>query len=208
METIASDMRWIHPTVIFSVPRIYEAAYKRVGLRMNHVNRWSRALFDRGLAAGRDRLRVGAVKPGWRAALVLGLVDRFVFARVRAGLGGKLRVAISGGAPLAPEIAEFFHIVGIKILEGYGLTETSTVSHVNRPDHFRLGTVGLPLDGTLCRIAADGEILLRGPHIFKGYYRDIITTEEASTPRVGFIPETSVLSTKRGSCGSRSVRRT
>lgn len=69
--------------------------------------------------------------------------------------------------------------MGIKILEGYGLTETSTVSHVNRPDRFKLGTVGLRLDGTLCRIAADGEILLRGPHIFKGYFRDVITTEEA-----------------------------
>jgi long-chain acyl-CoA synthetase len=89
-----------------------------------------------------------------------------------------LRWAISGGAPLSPEIAEFFHSLGIKILEGYGLTETSTVSHVNRAERFKFGTVGLPLDGVECRIASDGEILLRGPSVFKGYYRDSKGTQE------------------------------
>ncbi len=88
-------------------------------------------------------------------------------------------MAISGGAALGPDIAEFFDVLGILILEGYGLTETSTVSHVNRLQNHKFGTVGLPLEGTSCRIAPDGEILLRGPHIFKSYYRNAMATEEA-----------------------------
>jgi long-chain acyl-CoA synthetase len=88
-------------------------------------------------------------------------------------------MAISGGAPLSPEIAEFFHAMGVLILEGYGLTETSTVSHVNRPQRFVFGTVGLPLNGVECRIASDGEILLRGPNILKCYFRDPEATRHA-----------------------------
>jgi long-chain acyl-CoA synthetase len=107
------------------------------------------------------------------------IVDRLVFNRVRAGFGGRLRLAICGGAPLSPDIAAFFQGLGIPVLEGYGLTETSTVSHVNRPGRVKLGTVGLPLEGTDCRIAEDGEILLRGPNIFKCYFRDLIATEAA-----------------------------
>jgi long-chain acyl-CoA synthetase len=100
-----------------------------------------------------------------------------------------VRVAISGGAALAPEIAEFFHAAGMLILEGYGLTETSTVSHVNRPDRFKFGTVGLPLEGVECTITADGEILLRGPNIFKGYFRDRLATEAAIDPEGWFHTE-------------------
>jgi long-chain acyl-CoA synthetase len=111
--------------------------------------------------------------------LAVGVADLLIFSRVRSAFGGRLRLAISGGAPLSPEIAGFFHALGIVVLEGYGLTETSTVSHVNRPEHFRLGTVGLPLAGMECRVMDDGEILLRGPSIFKAYFRDLLATEEA-----------------------------
>jgi len=90
-----------------------------------------------------------------------------------------LRMMISGSAPLRPELAEFFHAMGLPVYEGYGLTETATVSHANRLDAFKFGTVGLPLAGTACRIAPDGEILLRGPHIFKSYFRDLWATAEA-----------------------------
>ena len=106
------------------------------------------------------------------------IAHRLVFAKIHQAFGGRLRLAISGGAPLAPEIAEFFHTLGILVLEGYGLTETSTVSHVNRANRYRFGTVGIPLDGVECRIALDGEILLRGRNIFKGYYRDPKGTQE------------------------------
>jgi long-chain acyl-CoA synthetase len=130
---------------------------------------------------GKERVRLleQGKNPSWRRSLAFALIDRLLLSRLRAGFGGRLRLAIAGGAPLSAEIAEFFHAIGIVVLEGYGLTETSTVSHVNRPVRIKLGTVGLPLDGTTCRIADDGEILLRGPHIFKCYYRDLMATEEA-----------------------------
>jgi long-chain acyl-CoA synthetase len=181
IETVTSDLKMIRPTVIFSVPRIYQNAYNRIHQRVGRVGGWRRSLFEWALAEANERCaqrdsanrlaRLREVGCAWAA--------RLIFAPVRAGFGGRLRLAISGGAPLPPEIGAFFHAIGIKLLEGYGLTETSTVSHVNRPGHFKLGTVGLPLDGTECVVAPDGEILLRGPHIFKCYYRDLIATDEA-----------------------------
>jgi long-chain acyl-CoA synthetase len=108
-----------------------------------------------------------------------GLAHRLVYSQIHAAFGGRLRLAISGGAPLAPEIATFFHSIGILILEGYGLTESATVSHANRPERLKFGTVGLPLPGVECRTCNDGEILLRGPNILKGYYRDPESTREA-----------------------------
>jgi long-chain acyl-CoA synthetase len=109
------------------------------------------------------------------------VADRLVFSKVKARLGGELRVAISGGAPLAREIAEFFHALGILILEGYGQTECTSASHVNRPSRYRFGTVGLPLAGVECRLAGDGEVLLRGENVFAGYYGDEKATREALT---------------------------
>ena len=181
IETIPSDLRAIRPSVLFSVPRIYENAYNRIRLRLKSASAWRRTVYEWGLA--REKRRVESHQQGrssnWRSSLGFNLVNRFLFARVRAAFGGRLRVAISGSAPLASDIALFFRAIGIPILEGYGLTETSTVSHVNRSDNFKLGTVGLPIPGAECRIAADGEILLRGPHIFKSYFRDLLATEEA-----------------------------
>lgn len=179
IETIPRDLRTIRPTVIFSVPRIYQNAYHRIRLRMDRAGAWRRKFFNWGISVARQRIQSNGKKLGWRTALAFACVDRLMLSRVRAAFGGRLRLAISGGAPLAPDIAEFFHALGIVVLEGYGLTETSTVSHVNRPWNFKLGTVGLPLEGMMCRIAPDGEILLRGPNIFKSYYRDLMATEEA-----------------------------
>ena len=181
IETIPSDLRAIRPSVLFCVPRIYESAHSRIRHRLKSASPWRRKMYEWGLTRG--KLRVESHQQNrssnWRSSLGINLVNRWLFARVRAAFGGRLRVAISGSAPLPVELALYFRAIGIPILEGYGLTETSTVSHVNRADNFKLGTVGLPLPGTECRIAADGEIQLRGPHIFKSYFRDLLATEEA-----------------------------
>jgi long-chain acyl-CoA synthetase len=181
IETIPTDLRTIRPTVIFSVPRIYENAYHRIRLRMERADAWRRKIFNWGLSVEKQRIQKhrGEKTLSWGTTLAFRCVDRLIFSRVRAAFGGRLRLAISGGASLDQDISEFFHALGILILEGYGLTETSTVSHVNRPQNYKFGTVGLPLEGTECRVASDGEILLRGPHIFKSYYRDLMATEEA-----------------------------
>ena len=179
IETIPSDLHAIRPTIIFSVPRIYQNAYNRIRLRMGRASAWRKNIFNWGLRVGMKRIHNQKAGASWPTALAFACVNRLIFARVRATFGGRLRLAISGGAALGPDIAEFFQALGILILEGYGLTETSTVSHVNRPQSHKFGTVGLPLEGTSCRLGWDGEILLRGPHIFKCYYRDVMATEEA-----------------------------
>ena len=106
------------------------------------------------------------------------VADRLVYSKIKARLGGRLRVANAGGAPLSRDIAEFFHAIDILILEGYGLSEVTTAATVNRRDDFKFGTVGKPLPGVEIRIADDGEILLRSNTVFKGYYRDEEATRE------------------------------
>ncbi|MGH7769754.1 MAG: AMP-dependent synthetase/ligase, partial [Candidatus Binatia bacterium] len=175
------DLLEVRPTILVSVPRIYENAYARVRSRAEAGSRLRRSIFHWAVSVG-ARWSVHRIE-GKRIGLLLralhGLAHRLVFSQIHGAFGGNLRLAISGGAPLAPEIAKFFHSVGILILEGYGLTESSTVSHANRPERLNFGTVGLPLPGVECRTGADGEILLRGPNILKGYYRDPEGTREA-----------------------------
>ncbi len=180
IETVARDLLVIRPTLLFSVPRIYENAYSRIRSRIAMGGMFRRYLFRWAISVGRrfSRYERKGIRVSWSLGVARYLAYLLVFSKIHQSFGGRLRVAISGGAPLSPEIAEFFHSLGIKILEGYGLTETSTVSHVNRTERFKFGTVGLPLDGVECRIASDGEILLRGPNVFKGYYRDSKGTQE------------------------------
>jgi long-chain acyl-CoA synthetase len=115
-------------------------------------------------------------------AAQLALADRLVFAKVRARLGGRLRFAVSGGAPLPVDVAEFFHALGVVILEGYGQTECTTASHVNRPDRYRFGTVGVPVPGIEAKVADDGEVMLQGETVFAGYWGDERATREVLTP--------------------------
>ncbi|MDZ7780863.1 MAG: long-chain fatty acid--CoA ligase [Gemmatimonadota bacterium] len=170
IDTLTDDMKVIQPTVVVSVPRIYEKVHNRVmaatGVKKLLV-RWGARVADR---AADDRLAGRPVKG--LLALQYRIADRLVFSKVRDAVGGRIRIFVSGGGPLAPELNRFFYSIGLTILEGYGLTETSPVTNVNTEEDFRIGTVGKPVAGTEVRIADDGEILVRGPQVMKGYYKN------------------------------------
>ena len=164
----------VRPTLLPSVPRVYEKVHSAVQARFDEATGVRRRLVDWALPVGREvsrREAEGRPVPRLLRAKYR-LADRLVFSKVRERLGGRLRIPISGGAPLAKEIAEFFDGVGIRIVEGYGLTECTTACATNIPDRYRFGTVGQPLPGFDVRIADDGEILVRSETVFQGYYRD------------------------------------
>jgi long-chain acyl-CoA synthetase len=176
-------MQEVHPTIVISVPRLYEKVYARI-LERALAGPWlKRQLFFAAKRAGlaHTRTLLSGRQPSVFLRLAAATAQHLVFSRLRAPLGGKLRFFISGGAPLAKEIAEFFLAAGLPIYEGYGLTETSPVLSANFPGKHRPGTVGRPLANTTIRIAADGEILARGPGIFSGYWNDPDRTAAAFT---------------------------
>ena len=180
IETLSADLQTVRPTLLFSVPRIYENAYRRIHNRVESSSAIKQRLFRWAVAVGK-RYNHGARRGescGPWLRLRHRIADALVLSKVRQGMGGRLRLALSGGAPLSEAIADFFQGLGVWIVEGYGLTETSTVTHVNRLDRYRVGTVGLPLDGVECRIAGDGEILIRGANVMKGYFKDPAATRE------------------------------
>jgi long-chain acyl-CoA synthetase len=176
IDDVAKAFTEVRPTIAVAVPRVYEKLYARIltatGLKLRLV------LWARGVALEyAERVLSRRPVPGL-LRLQHRLADGLVYRKVRDRLGGRIRFFISGGAPLNPQIAYFFHGCGVRILEGYGLTETSPVTNVNPPDAVRIGTVGPPIPGTEMRIAADGEILVRGPQVMKGYYRNADATAE------------------------------
>ncbi len=181
IDAVAQNLGEIRPTVMASVPRLFEKVHARIldSVRASPFVR--RAIFAAALSIGRRQARVYV--DGRRAPLPIRLLhplaDHLVFAKLRARLGGRVRFFISGGAPLSPEISLFFHAAGIRVLEGYGLTETSPVIAVNTLDRTRIGTVGPIVPGVEVTIAADGEILVRGPNVMKGYFRNEQATREA-----------------------------
>jgi long-chain acyl-CoA synthetase len=177
---VAEALPGVRPTVFPSVPRIYEKIHTNVVARFDEATGLRRALIDWALKVGRRasalRLEGGSLPPV--LALQHRLADRLVYSKVKGRLGGRFRVGVSGGAPLAGEIAEFFHALDILILEGYGLTECTTAATVNRINRFRFGTVGLPLPDVELRLESDGELLIRSPTVFAGYYKDEEATRE------------------------------
>jgi len=181
IDTVPQNLQEIRPTVMASVPRLFEKVHARILDSVAAASAVRRLLFGIALKVGRASARatLAGRRPPLAARLLHPLTDSLVFAKVRDRLGGRLRFLISGGAPLSPEIAEFFYAAGIRILEGYGLTETSPVIAVNTLERTRIGTVGPVVPGVEVRIAEDGEILTRGPHVMKGYFRDEAATREA-----------------------------
>jgi long-chain acyl-CoA synthetase len=170
---LVDNLAVVRPTYMAAAPRIFEKIYNKVIGQAKQAGGLKLKIFKWALAVGR---RVSAIRqqggePGGWLAFKYGIATKLVFSKLQARFGGRLRFFISGSAPLSREIAEFFHAAGILILEGYGLTETSAASFVNRPESYRFGTVGFPMPGTEVKIAAaDGEILLRGPGVMRGYH--------------------------------------
>jgi long-chain acyl-CoA synthetase len=177
---VADALPAVRPTVFPSVPRVYEKVHTGVTTKFAQEKGVKRALIGWALRVGRraSELRQAGRELPRGLALQHRLADRLVYSKVKERLGGRLRIGISGGAPLAKEIIEFFHSLDILILEGYGLTECTTAATVNRPSHFRFGTVGPALPGVELRIADDGEVLIKTDTIFAGYYKDEQATQE------------------------------
>jgi long-chain acyl-CoA synthetase len=181
---VADALLQVRPTLLPSVPRVFEKVHSAVQARFDATTGVRRKLLDWALPIGREVSRLegeGKPIPG-SLRLRHRIADRLVFAKVRERLGGRLRIPISGGAPLAPEIAEFFDAVGVRIVEGYGLTECTTACSTNTPAEYRFGTVGRPLPGFEVAIADDGEILVRSETVFRGYYKDPDATAAVLTP--------------------------
>jgi len=170
IQSVVEDIKVVRPTIVVSVPRLYEKIYNRAteasGLKRIIVG-WSRNV---GLEWADAKL--SGQEPGPWLALKYGLADKLFFSKVRAAVGGRLKYFVSGGAPLAPPINRFFYSAGLLILEGYGLTETSPVTNVNTHRDYRIGTVGKAVASTEIKIAPDGEILVRGPQVMKGYFEN------------------------------------
>ena len=180
IEDLGASLAQVRPTTFPGVPRVFEKARDAILAKAAKKPAVLRALFRWALPVGREmgRCRTEGRQPGAGLRMRHALADRLILSRIRAGMGGRLRFAVCGGAPLNREVMEFFLGAGVPILEGYGLTE-STVLAINTEARPRPGTVGPPLPGVELRIEEDGEILVHGPGVGRGYYLDIKRTEEA-----------------------------
>jgi long-chain acyl-CoA synthetase len=188
VDTVPADMQSVRPTVMASVPRLYEKIYGRVLDNVRSSSPLRRRIFAWGRRVGEEWAEYTSSRRAVPSSLHLAyrVADLLVFAKLRRRTGGRMRLFISGGAPLAPDINKFFHAAGLPILEGYGLTETSPVMAVNTFEHLKFGTVGLPIPGVEIRIASDGEILTRGPNVMKGYFGKPDATAQAIDPEGWF----------------------
>jgi long-chain acyl-CoA synthetase len=176
LDQLPKALLEVKPTIFVAVPRVYEKIHAQADIKAKGFPR--EFIFRLALSIGgsqRTKILSGETpsSPAWA------LANKFVYEKIREGMGGRVKVFISGGAPLGRELAEWYARVGIRIHEGYGLTETSPVIAVNTPRNHRIGTVGKPLGNVQVRIAEDGEILVRGPSVFEGYWKRPEETENA-----------------------------
>jgi long-chain acyl-CoA synthetase len=179
-STLLADIKDVRPTHFPTVPRVFEKLHTTALARAESSDRLHRALFSWALAVG-GRVRAAereARRPGLRDRAQYALADPLVLRKVRALFGGRLERALTGAAPIGREVLEFFDACGITILEGYGMTETTAAATLNTPAAHRFGSVGRPLAGVEVRIAADGEILMRGPNVSPGYFDNETATAE------------------------------
>jgi len=182
IDTVAQNLTEARPTIMVSVPRLFEKLYARILDNILEGPAFKRRIFFWALRGGLDasrkaQRRTAALFP--RKTLRLRLAQKLVFSKILEKTGGRVKFFVSGGAPLSRDIAEFFHAIGLVILEGYGLTETAPVVACNTFTKLRFGTVGPVVPGVKARIAEDGEILVRGENVMKGYYRKEAETAEA-----------------------------
>lgn len=179
IETISLNISEARPTIIFTVPRLFDRMKTSILKSVTSEGGVKQKIFFWALRTGEKyhRQQLGG-KVSAVVSMQHGLAEKLVYSKIRKKFGGRLRYFVSGGAALPQKTGEFFQSVGITILEGFGLTETSPVTHVNRPEKVKFGTVGPAVRNVQVKIAEDGEILLKGPNIMKGYWKDDTATAE------------------------------
>jgi long-chain acyl-CoA synthetase len=184
LDTLFQNLREVSPTYFASVPRIWEKLASTIELRMDDSTLLKRALYRLAVGVGRRHVRASRQGTPSLALRLARLVTCWlVFEPLKRRIGfDRIRLAVSGAAPASPELFDFFQALGIPLVEGYGMTESAGVIAVNRPERARVGTVGEPLPGIEVRLDEDGEILTRGPHVFKGYYKDPEQTARTVDP--------------------------
>lgn len=177
---ILPNLAEVKPTYFPSVPRIFEKIYTAATANVEKEGGLKKAVFDWSIGVGKKvrRLERAGKRPGPLLALQHRIADKQVLSKIRGLFGGNLKLAVTGAAPINPEILQFFDASGVLVLEGWGMTETSTASTIATPEDFKWGTVGKPFPGSELRIADDGEVLVKGPNIFQGYYKNPDATRE------------------------------
>ena len=201
VENVAQALLEVKPTILAAVPRFFEKIYARLMEQGSKATGAKRKIFVSAMQTAREAApwRCGEKKAGLLLRLKWAIADKLVYSKIRNGTGGRLRIVLSGGAPLSKELAEFFWAVGIFIYQGYGLTETSPVLTNNHPEN-RMGSSGRPIPHVQLRIAPDGEILAKGPCVMQGYYRAPEATREVlsedgwfSTGDIGYLDKDNYL---------------
>jgi long-chain acyl-CoA synthetase len=180
-QKILPDLGELKPTYFPSVPRIFEKIYTAANSGMEKAGGAKKLIFDWSLKVGakmREAERSGR-SPGFLLKATYGFADKQVLSKIRGLFGGQLRLAVSGAAPINPEILRFFDAAGVLVVEGWGMTETSTAATVATPEEFKIGTIGKPFPGCEVKIADDGEILVKGANVFQGYHKNPEATAEA-----------------------------